>query len=171
MSETESACVCVRGCSQTSFFLLTVSVFSEAALLGMLFSFSFPKNFSRGFLVWTVLMLPKALKHSSCSCLQEHCQLLEQEHEILCCLFTTFLFRTSSLYFALHETSFLFFFFSFSLSCESSHLKLLWTANPPLHVHPPWLAPFQLLLVAIPGRAVCWMGAFPIVTAEVTSKE
>lgn len=113
MSETESACVCVRGCSQTSFFLLTVSVFSEAALLGMLFSFSFPKNFSRGFLVWTVLMLPKALKHSSCSCLQEHCQLLEQEHEILCCLFTTFLFRTSSLYFALHETSFLFFFFLF----------------------------------------------------------
>lgn len=131
MSETESACVCVRGCSQTSFFLLTVSVFSEAALLGMLFSFSFPKNFSRGFLVWTVLMLPKALKHSSCSCLQEHCQLLEREHEILCCLFTTFLFRTSSLYFALHETSFLFFFFFFfpvlwkftsqtPLNCKSS---------------------------------------------------
>lgn len=97
MSETESACACVRGCSQISFFLLTISVFSEAALLGMFFSSSFPKNFLRGFLVWTVLMLPKALKDNNCSCLQEHCQLLEQEHKVLCCLFTTFLFRTSSL--------------------------------------------------------------------------
>lgn len=156
MSETESACACVRGCSQISFFLLTISVFSEAALLGMFFSSSFPKNFLRGFLVWTVLMLPKALKDNNCSCLQEHCQLLEQEHKVLCCLFTTFLFRTSSLDLLRSLWNFLslFFFFYFSLSCESSHFKLIRTANPPLCVHPPWLAPFQLLLVAIPGRAV-----------------
>lgn len=135
MSETESACACVRGCSQISFFLLTISMFSEAALLGMFFSSSFPKNFLRGFLVWTVLMLPKALKDNNCSCLQEHCQLLEQEHKVLCCLFTTFLFRTSSLDLLRSLWNFLSLFFFFIFPCpvkvhisNSSELQILLSA-------------------------------------------